>query len=437
MMHWNDGYVSDIPYTGGIYQEQMPSHLDAVCLVAGVAPAVDPGKGFNYCELGCGIGESAMVIAAAYPQANVWGFDFNPAHIVQGRASAEDAGLDNITFAERSFEEMAQAAPDKLPSFDYVTAHGVWSWISPANRAHIVAFLRRFLRPGGVFSVSYNTLPGWAGSIALQHLLLQAGRRSWGASDVRIGEALALTRRVANAGSFALDSKQVERLEAMLAKGASQYLCHEYLNEHWAPAFHADVVDAVAPAKLSYVASANMLENFPTLCMSADQHALLESLPGAMSQTVQDFFCPRHFRRDVFARGPRRLSARERRQRGEAQGLALIVPPQAVTCKIKVPIGEATLNPAFYEPALVALEGGNKTVGELLGAAAPGTAPVPEEVLGMLVGSNQVLAMRTIDDVAALQRVRRFNRARIATAIGEGEATCFVASLGLVFFFIY
>ena len=45
---------------------------------------------------------------------------------------------------------------------DFVGLHGVWSWISNANRAAVVEFLRRKLKPGGVLYISYNASPGWA-----------------------------------------------------------------------------------------------------------------------------------------------------------------------------------------------------------------------------------------------------------------------------------
>jgi hypothetical protein len=33
--------------------------------------------------------------------------------------------------------------------FDYIALHGVWSWVSPENRGHIVRFAARYLKPGG------------------------------------------------------------------------------------------------------------------------------------------------------------------------------------------------------------------------------------------------------------------------------------------------
>ncbi|MDP4025117.1 class I SAM-dependent methyltransferase [Methylobacterium sp. NEAU 140] len=416
MTEWNDGYVSDIAYSGAVYREQMPAHLDVACLAAGAAPPVEPGAAFSYCELGCGLGDTAMSVAAAYPDARVWGFDFNPAHIADGAHRAARAGLDNLVLAEHAFEELASGAV-ALPPFDYVTMHGVWSWVSAANKAHIVAFLRRYLRPGGLFCITYNAMPGWAPMVPLQHLLLNAGRAVGGTSDRRIGEAVGLARRVLDMGSPSIPAATLEGVERALKAGQVPYLSHEYLNEHWQPAFFADVAAALAPAKLSYVASANILENFPALCMTPEQRAFVDRLSPELRQTVADYFCPRSFRRDIFVRGPRRPPARAYDARLAAQGLALGLPAGAVRLTLDVPVGQATLSAPFYGPVLERLKRGNATVGQLVAAADPETVPALNEIAAMLVGGRQVLPAIREAGPAELERVRRYNRA-------QAEITC-------------
>ncbi len=417
MTTWNDGYVSDVAYTEGFYRQQMPAHLDAVCLVAGVEPPVERGAPFTYCELGCGLGHTAMAVAAANRGAQVWGFDFNPSHIAHASAVAARSGLDNVRFAERSFEELAEAPSADLPAFDYVTLHGVWSWVSGAARAHVAAFLRRVLRPGGLVYVSYNAMPGWTNALGLQHLLFEAGRATGGGSDRRVREAVALARRVADAGGSAVDQAYLERLERMLEAGQVSYAVHEYMHEHWRPAFFADVAAALATAKLDYVGSANILENFPNFCMRTDEQiALVEGLPPGQRETVLDYFCPRAFRRDLFVRGPRHVPPLALRGRLDAQRLALTVPERVASFEVEIPVGKATLGRAFYGPALATLADRTATVGDLRQGSAPVTAPVAEEILGMLLGGEQAMPAPGAADPEAVARARRYNRERVALA---------------------
>ncbi len=48
-----------------------------------------------------------------------------------------------------------------LGQFDYIIAHGVYSWVPPAVQDKILAICKQNLAANGVAYVSYNTYPGW------------------------------------------------------------------------------------------------------------------------------------------------------------------------------------------------------------------------------------------------------------------------------------
>src|SRR5580692_11674518 len=106
MAQWNDGYVTDVAYTSNVYRETTPPWVALTALLLGQLPP-DLIRPFRYADLGCGNGMTAVFVAATCPQAEVWGFDFNPAHIETARNWAAAAGLTNITFVETSFAELA------------------------------------------------------------------------------------------------------------------------------------------------------------------------------------------------------------------------------------------------------------------------------------------------------------------------------------------
>ena len=169
MTGWDRGYVSDVPYVVGYQQTQTPPWLAAVCALMGVA--WEPRERLAVGELGCGRGYTASVLAAANPDWRVAGLDYNPAHVAEARALAEEAGLSNAAFLEADLAEMGDAEIDALPEFDVVTLHGLWSWVSDAVRAGILRVLRRRLRPGGLAMVSYNAMPGFMGGHPVQRLV--------------------------------------------------------------------------------------------------------------------------------------------------------------------------------------------------------------------------------------------------------------------------
>jgi SAM-dependent methyltransferase len=147
MSEWSEGYVSDIEYTFGFYRRMAPSHLRFLAAVTGYQLADE--KGLNVAELGCGQGLGTLLLAASNPDGRFFGFDFNPVQIARARGIAAEAAIDNVTFRENSFAELAAAPAGDMPDFDLVVCHGVYSWITPENRAAIVTFLRRKLKPGG------------------------------------------------------------------------------------------------------------------------------------------------------------------------------------------------------------------------------------------------------------------------------------------------
>jgi hypothetical protein len=97
-----------------------------------------------------------------------------------------------------------------------------------------------------------------------------------------------------------------------------------------------------------------------------------------------------------------------------------------------VPVGEATLNEGFYGPALAALAERPMTIGELRSLPeADGSTATEREVLGMLIGSRQAMALPNVADDEAVTAVRRYNRAHLAICAEEGRAVCALAAAGL------
>ena len=111
--NWMSGYVSDVAYTLGFYRELAPAFLNFACLVNGVeGPPLD--RPLRYCELGCGRGYGTILLAAANPESEFVGIDFNPSHIAEARALATRAGLSNIAFHELSFADAARVQTGDL-----------------------------------------------------------------------------------------------------------------------------------------------------------------------------------------------------------------------------------------------------------------------------------------------------------------------------------
>jgi 2-polyprenyl-3-methyl-5-hydroxy-6-metoxy-1,4-benzoquinol methylase len=164
-----DGHYSRVTYPVEFYKQCTPVWLNLASLLCGQrARLLD--KMFRWCDIGCGQGLTALGVAALHPQAEIYGFDYDPSHIENATRMAVEAGLSNVLFSDSSFEALANAAPGTWPKMDFIVLHGVWSWVSAMQRQHILRFIARHLAPGGVVYNGDNTLAGWAAMLPVQKL---------------------------------------------------------------------------------------------------------------------------------------------------------------------------------------------------------------------------------------------------------------------------
>ncbi|MBN8890236.1 MAG: class I SAM-dependent methyltransferase [Rhodospirillales bacterium] len=393
MSGWGGGYVTDVTYLAQHYPEQSPHMLAAACVVSGVDPGfTGEAPGLHYLELGCGRGMNALVVAAGNPRWRVTAIDFTPAAIAEGRRTAAAAGLENITFIEADLAGFAETVEARaLPEADFVSMHGVWSWVPVAVRAGIVRLLAAKLRAGGVVHVSYNVLPGLQGALGMQRLIRAAGGALAQRSDRQVLAGRQVVMDLVAAEALHLRTPVVTELLRHLEKAPVEYLAHEFMNATWAPCFQADVAEALADAKLELVASAKLPENFLGLMLAPAQIAVLERFDDPrLRELVKDICVDRALRHDVYVRGPQRLDRAVQDSLLRGMTLALTVLPGNFAYQIEMPAGRATLGEGFYGPAVAALAFGPRQVGELMTLPGQtGSSDNPAELVAMLVGTGQ------------------------------------------------
>lgn len=306
MAEWTSGYVVDIDYTHGFYQELTPSLLAFLMLLQGIQPPDLGQEGLHYCELGCGQGFSANLLASANPHIQFHATDFNPGHIAGARALANSAKLPNVRFWDDSFADFLNRSD--LPDFDFITLHGIYSWISVENRRAIVQFIAKRLKPGGIVYISYNAMPGWASMMPLRRLLVEHAE-SLGSSrslPSRIESSLDFAARLQSLNSvyFANHPKLTDRL-ARLKRKNPNYLAHEYFNRDLTPFYFMDVAQELSEAKLTWVGPANAMETIDLLHLTQEQRQFLSEIDNPdLRQTVRDHIVDQQFRRDIFVKGP-------------------------------------------------------------------------------------------------------------------------------------
>ena len=108
-------------------------------------------------ELGCADGSNLIPMASQFPDATFVGVERAARQIEVGQQIAKDLKLTNITLHHKNILEI----DPQFGTFDYIIAHGVYSWVSDDVQEKLLSICKDHLGPQGVAYVSYNTYPGW------------------------------------------------------------------------------------------------------------------------------------------------------------------------------------------------------------------------------------------------------------------------------------
>ena len=242
----------ELPYINKAFPQTHPDRLATLARLFGLQPpALDTCR---VLELGCASGDNLIPMAVAAPGAHFVGVDLSARQIERGRATIAALGLANIELRQA---DIAGIGADH-GTFDYIIAHGIYSWVPAAIRDKVLSICRTNLAPDGVAYVSYNTLPGWSTHGLLREMMLYDARDAQSASE-RVRRARAMldtlaTAVPANTPHGALLRQDIERLR----HESDAYLFHDHLEQVNEPVYFHRFVEAGAKHRLKSLAEAEL-----------------------------------------------------------------------------------------------------------------------------------------------------------------------------------
>lgn len=425
---WAEGYTSEVEYLRQFYREMSPASIRFAMTLAGVA-SPDPAMPFRYCELGMGQGLTLGLLAATHPHAEFWGTDFNPGHVARCRSLIESAKLTNVTVLEDSFAEFLER---ETPQFDIIALHGVYSWVSRENQRRLVDIARQKLKPGGLVYISYNCYPGWSARMPLRQLIATHVASSSGSSEIKLRHAMEFARKVKDAGArfFTANPGTAGTLDRM-RKESTNYLLHEYLNQALEPHYFAEIAEHLSAAKLSFATTATINHHIDLLNLDDQQRTMMASVTDPLlRETVRDYMLNTAFRRDLFVKGPRLLSAAERTATLKKMAFALKVPREDVPMKASCTAGEVEFKASVVNPLLDAMARGPARLEQLLeqpGVAENGLASAVE-TLAVLVALGYADPAIAMEPEARAFAVTRAINLALGQASDEGHEVRVLAS---------
>ena len=239
-------------YPGHSFPETHPDRLATMASYYGLESA--PISRCRVLELGCGLGGNLIPIASLYPESEFIGVDLSGHAIERGQQNVSALGLGNIALFNRNIMEMGH---DGDP-FDYIIAHGVYSWVPPVVRDKLLAIYGECLAPNGVAYVSYNAHPGSHMRDMVRDMML-FHIRDITEPKQRIEQARSIAKFIAESSAKdtvhgAVLRDELERIQKM----SDEVLFHDDLEVNSTPFLLHQVVAAAQGHGLQYLCDATI-----------------------------------------------------------------------------------------------------------------------------------------------------------------------------------
>jgi SAM-dependent methyltransferase len=289
---------NQIAYPSAIYSQTHPDRLATIGRLFGLSPA--RVESCRVLELGCGDGANLTAMASALPNSRFVGIDLATEPIRRGKEMLGALGLGNVDLQAGDIIEVALGGA----RFDYIIAHGLYSWVPSPVRNRILEICREHLAPQGMAFVSYNAYPG-------NHLrdlargMMQYHARNFTNPLQQIRQARGLLQLVSQARREPdLFHRVAEQEFERCVKYTDAGFYHDDLSPMNQPVYFWEFAEHAKAFGLQFVAEAE-LHDMQSDGLSPEVLAILEQLDPTnvvLREQYLDFFKGRAFRHTLLAR---------------------------------------------------------------------------------------------------------------------------------------
>lgn len=283
-----------VRYVGLPFAQTHPDRLATMAALFGMTPA--PIHHARILEIGCCDGGNLLPMAMSLPASEFVGIDLTEADIASARQTAAALNLPNIQFHALDLSTL----PGPLGQFDYVIAHGVYSWVPDQVRDRLIEVTRELLSPNGVAYISYNTFPGGYLRIMIREMMLFHNRGVQNPAEILSRSRQLLEYIASTAGGddeyHSFIRKEVEQMFSRPDYG----LFHDELEENYHPVHFHDFVAHANRHGLQYLSEANYFDMRPE-ALGTSVSPVLAELGGdpIVREQYLDFARCRRFRQTL------------------------------------------------------------------------------------------------------------------------------------------
>jgi methyltransferase-like protein/2-polyprenyl-3-methyl-5-hydroxy-6-metoxy-1,4-benzoquinol methylase len=283
----------EVQYIGYPVGATHPSRLIALAQILGLNPA--PVENCRVLELGCGDGANLIPMASVLPDSRFLGVDLAQTAIGIANLNKNTMGLKNIEFRHMDLLDF----DSRFGEFDYIIAHGVYSWVPAVVRDKMMSICQSHLAPDGIAYISYNVYPGCHMRQMMRGMMMY-----------HIGDETAAQEKIRKAGEllkFLADGKPDAALTyelKQLEDSAPESLLHDDMGDENYPVYFHQFAAHAKQYGLQFLAEADYSE------MQAYNYALdvrqkLTAFSGddlIRNEQYLDFLKSRRFRKTLLCR---------------------------------------------------------------------------------------------------------------------------------------
>lgn len=288
----------EIPYQSFPFAQSHPDRLATLGWLFGMDPA--PVDRCRVLEVGCASGGNLIPMAATLPNCEFVGIDFSPVQIERGRADVAALGLSNIRLLPMDIMDFSA----EVGSFDYIIAHGVYSWVPTAVQERLFAICGRQLSPAGIAYVSYNALPGWRMRSVVRDAMAYHTR---GIADprTRVAQARAVLDFLAESveGDSSAYGNTLRTEAEHLRTKRDDYILHDHLELVNEPEYFYQFIERAAGHGLAYLGESDFTKMLGREFGPQVAQTLARIAPDVLRrEQFMDFLRARTFRETLLVR---------------------------------------------------------------------------------------------------------------------------------------
>lgn len=294
----------DVPYESNPFSQTHPQRLAAMARLFGLSPA--PVEKCRVLELGCASGGNIIPVAFNLPESEFVGVDLAMGQVKMGRETIEALGIDNMRMEHASILDVDKSWGE----FDYIIAHGVFSWVPQKVREKILDIALENLSENGVAYISYNVYPGWHMRGMIRHMMLYHTAQ-FEDQTKKVQQARALVDFLSNSVpkennyfGLLLNSEM-----DIIKKSQDYYLFHDHLEVINTPMYFHEFAEMAAKRDLAYLGESD----FSTMLTSGFSKKVADTLKRISKNIIQteqymDFVRNRFFRQTLLCRKGREIN---------------------------------------------------------------------------------------------------------------------------------